>query len=104
MQLLAAAAPGPEPEPADCKSATAGEEARGPVYNGLHLSYSSINPALPKILLMYDLNLSECIGPVEPAHPYRTHIRVSGTAVSRTGGSQARVGCAEHRVRSILTP
>ena len=25
-------------------------------------------------------------------HPYRTHIRVSGTAVSRTGGSQERVG------------
>ena len=31
------------------------------------------------------------------------HIRVSGTAVSRTGGSQARVGCAEHSVCSILT-
>ena len=28
------------------------------------------------------------------------HIRVGGTAVSRTGGSQARVGCAEHSVRS----
>ena len=30
----------------------------------------------------------------EPVHPYRTHIRVSGTAVSRTRGSRARVGCA----------
>ena len=33
-------------------------------------------------------------------HPYRTHIRMSGIAVSRTGGSQARVGCAEHSVHS----
>ena len=32
------------------------------------------------------------------------HIRVSGTAVSRTGGSQARMGGAEHSVRSIVTP
>ena len=31
-------------------------------------------------------------------HPYRTQIRVSGTAVSRTGGSS--VGCAEHSVRT----
>ena len=39
----------------------------------------------------------------EPVHPYRTQIRVSGTAVSRAGVSQARVGCAEHSLRSIIT-
>ena len=39
-----------------------------------------------------------------------TQIRVSGTAVSRTGGSQARVGCANtasaafsHREGSVVT-
>ena len=38
-----------------------------------------------------------------PVHPYRTKIRVSRTAVSRTEDSYARVGGAEHSFRSILT-
>ena len=44
-----------------------------------------------------------------PVHPYRTRIRVSGTAVS-TGGSQALVGCVNtasaafsHREGSMVT-
>ena len=37
-------------------------------------------------------------------HQYRTHICVSGTTVSRTGGSGSGCGCAEHSVRSILSP
>ena len=48
--------------------------------------------------------MSECIEPsIEPVYPHRTHILVSGTAGSRTGGSWARVGCAEHSLCSILT-
>ena len=33
---------------------------------------------------------------------HKSHVSV--TAVSRTGGRQARVKCAEHSIRSILTP
>ena len=33
-------------------------------------------------------SLSECVEPsIEPVHPYRTQIHVSGTAMSRAGGS-----------------
>ena len=52
------------------------------------------------------IRLSECIRPSMSRciRIGQTLNRVSGTAVSRTGGSLARVGCAEHSVCSILTP
>ena len=42
------------------------------------------------LLGLLEAILSECIEPsIEPVHPYRAQIRVSGTAVSRTGGRTA---------------
>ena len=55
-------------------------------------SYSNINFNINiNINVTWLTSLSECIEPSnEPVHPYRTLISVSVTAVSRTGGSQAR--------------
>ena len=57
------------------------------------LNYARTQMCIPAAPLSQQQKLLSCQSAearYEPVHPYRTHIRVSGTAVSRTGGSQAR--------------